>query len=143
MQRLFVAYNQCVTRVAQTDDRLEQFRSAIRRDALELTLNVQRTSQDLQHQGQRVERIKCTLFDEVQVKVNHLEEKIRMFGDHVDGVTKTIDKNDHAKSASITAMISEQEDIRRLVEELARRLDQPQETSGTMQCEFSTAENVS
>ena len=38
MQRLFAAYNQRVTRVAQTDDRLEQFRSAIRRDALELTL---------------------------------------------------------------------------------------------------------
>ena len=33
----------------------------------------------------------------------------------------------------------EQEDIRRLVEELAKRLDQPQETSGTMQSEFSTA----
>ena len=41
MPRLFVAYNQCVTRVAQTDDRLEQFRSAIHTDALELTLNVQ------------------------------------------------------------------------------------------------------
>ena len=78
MQRLFVAYNQCVTRVAQTDDRLEQFRSAIRRDALELTLNVQRNSQDLQHQGQSIERIKRTLFDEVQGKVTHLDERLRM-----------------------------------------------------------------
>ena len=48
MQRLFDAYNQCVTRVAQTDDRLEQFRSTFRRDALETALNVQRNSQDLQ-----------------------------------------------------------------------------------------------
>ena len=56
MQRVFVAYNQCVTRVAQIDDRLEQFRSAVRRDALEITLNVQRNSQDLQHQGQSVEQ---------------------------------------------------------------------------------------
>ena len=30
MQRLLAAYNQCITRVAQTDDRLEQFRSAVR-----------------------------------------------------------------------------------------------------------------
>ena len=75
MQRLFVAYNQRVTRVAQTDDRLEQFRSAIRRDAPEFTLNAQRTSQDLQHQGQSVERIKRTLFDEVQGKVNPLGRK--------------------------------------------------------------------
>ena len=36
-------------------------------------------------------------------------------------------------------MISEQEDIRGLVEGLANRLDQPQEVSSTMQGEFSTA----
>ena len=40
MQRLFTAYNQCVNRVAQTDDRMGQFRTNLRRDALELTLNV-------------------------------------------------------------------------------------------------------
>ena len=96
MQRLFVAYNQCVTRVAQTDDRLEQFRSTIRRDALELTLNVQRNNQDLQHQGQSVEQIRRTLFDEVQEKVNHLNERLRMVIDHIEGITKTIDKNTHA-----------------------------------------------
>ena len=45
---------------------------------------MQRTNQDLQRQGQSVERIKRTLFDDVQVKVNHLEEKLRMFGDHMD-----------------------------------------------------------
>ena len=83
MQRLFVAYNQCVTRVTQTDDRLEQCRSATHRDALELTLNVQRNSQDLQHQGQSVERIKHTLFDEVQRKVTHLDERLRMVVDHI------------------------------------------------------------
>ena len=93
IQRLFVAYNQYVTLVAQTDDRLEQFRAAVRRDALELALKVQRTSQDLQHQGQSVEQIKRTLFDVVQGKVDHLEEKFRMFGDHLDGITQTIDRN--------------------------------------------------
>ena len=34
MQRLLAAYNQCIHRVAQTDDRMEQFRSNLRRDAL-------------------------------------------------------------------------------------------------------------
>ena len=76
---------------------------------------------------------------EVQGKVNHLEEKLRMIGDHMDGIAKTIDKNEHSKCASITAMIREQEDIRRLVEELAKRLDQPQEVSSAMQSEFSAA----
>ena len=96
-------------------------------------------SQDLQHQGQSVERIKRTLFDEVQEKVNHLEEKFRMVGDHMDGVAKTKDRNEHSKCASIAAMIREQADVRRLVEELEKRLDQPQEMSSTMQSEFSTA----
>ena len=70
-----------------------------------------------------VERIKRTLFDEVQGKVTHLDERIRMVGDQMDGVAKTIDRNEHSKCASITAMIREQKDIRRLVEELAKRLD--------------------
>ena len=66
MQRLFVAYNQCINRVAQTDDRMEQFHSSLRRDALELALNVQCTEQDVQHQHQAIAHIKETLFDDVQ-----------------------------------------------------------------------------
>ena len=56
MHRLFVAYNQCVNRVAQTDDRLEQFRSAIRRDALDIALTVQKTGQDVQHTHHRTNK---------------------------------------------------------------------------------------
>ena len=86
MQRLFAAYNQCVCRVAHADDRLEQFRSTIRRDALDLALCVQRNSQDIQHQEHNIEQIKRALFDEAQVKVNTLDDRIRMVGDHVDSV---------------------------------------------------------
>ena len=50
MQRLLAAYNQCIHRVAQTDDRMEQFRSNLRCDALELALNVKRAEQGLQRQ---------------------------------------------------------------------------------------------
>ena len=121
------------------DERLEQFRAAIRRDALELALKMQRTSQDLQHQGQSVERINRTLFDVVQGKVDHLEEKFRMLSDHLAETANIIGRNEHAKCASITAMISEQEDIRQLVEELAGRLDPPQERSSTTQSEMSIA----
>ena len=88
MQRLFAAYNQCVARVAHADDRLEQFRSTIRRDALDIALCVQRNSQDIQHQGHNVEQIRRTLFDEVQVKVNTLDDRIRMVGDQLDGARK-------------------------------------------------------
>ena len=86
-----------------------------------------------------MERIKRTLFDEVQGKVNHLDERVRMVGDQIDGVAKTIDRSEHSKCASITAMIREQEDIRQLVEGLAKRLDQLLGMSSTMQSEVSTA----
>ena len=138
MQRLFAAYNQCVARVAQTDDRLEQFRSATRRDALDIALNVQRSSQDLQHQKQSVDQIKCTLFDEVQEEVNNLDERLRMVIDHTEGIARTIARNTHSRRASITALIREQEDIRQLVEGLANRLDQSQGMSSAMQGEIST-----
>ena len=74
----------------------------------------------------------------VQGKVDHFEEKFRMLSNHLTETASVIDRNEHAKCASITAMISEQEDIRRLVEELASRLDQPQERNTATQGEPST-----
>ena len=55
IQRLYTSCRQCVARVAQVDDRLEQSRAAVRQAALEMALTVQRVSQDLQHQGQGIE----------------------------------------------------------------------------------------
>ena len=58
--------------------------------------------------------------------------------DHYESITETIDRNTHSRSASICALIDEQEDIRKLVEGLANRLDQSQETSGAEPNEIST-----
>ena len=138
LQRLFVAYNQCVHRVAQTDDRMEQFRTNLRRDALELALNVQRTEQDVQHQHQAIARIKETLFEDVQERVKSLEERLRHVMDHEMFVNQTIDRNTHSQCASISAIINEQGDIRKLVEDLASRLDRSQEVSSATQSELST-----
>ena len=75
MERLLAAYNQCAHRVVQTDDRMEQFRSNLRRDALELALSVKRIEQDLQYQFQATARLKESLYDDVQERVKGLEEK--------------------------------------------------------------------
>ena len=106
---------------------------------LELAVEVQRTSRDLQHQGQGMERIRHILFDLVQEKVDHLEKKFQLLGEHLDGITATVDRNKHAKCASITAVINEQEDIRRLVEDLAGRLDHSQDRVTTTHSETSLA----
>ena len=62
-----------------------------------------------------------------------------MVGDHIDSVAKTTDGNTHSQCASIDALISEQKDIRQLIEGLAKLLDQHQETSGTMSNDASAA----
>ena len=65
MQRLHASDHQCVTRIDQVGDRLEQFRAAVRQDALEMALTVQRVSQDPHNQGQSMEQIRNTLFNTV------------------------------------------------------------------------------
>ena len=138
MQRLLAAYNQCVHRVAQTDDRMEQFRSNLRRDALELALNVKRIEQDLQYQFQATARLKESVHDDVQERVKGLEEKLRHLMDHEVHVNQTIDRNTHSQCASIEAIIAEQGDLRKVVKDLASRLDRSQKTSVTAQNELST-----
>ena len=103
MQRLLAAYNQCTHRVVQTDDRMEQFRSNLRRDALELALNVKRVERDVQYQFQATARLKESLYDDVQERVKGLEEKLRHLMDHEVHVNQTIDRNAHSQCASIEA----------------------------------------
>ena len=70
IQRLYVLQQKCVDRVGQVDNQLEQFRQAIRQDAFELALTVQRVRQDLHSQEQGVEQIRHTLYNIVQEKVD-------------------------------------------------------------------------
>ena len=127
-QRLLASYHQCVTRVAQVDDRLEQFRQAICQDALEMALTVQRVRQDLQNQGQGMEQIRHTLYDLVQEKVDTLERRFQKF-DEFTNFMGTVDRNQHEHFSTVGKIIDEQADIRRLAEELARRMDHAQEES--------------
>ena len=133
MQRLFVAYN----RVTSTDDRLEQFKTAIRRDATELALTVQRTEHEVRQHRHDITQMHESMED-AQEKLKSLEERFRQVAEHEHHVNQTIDKNTHSQCASVCALIQEQGDIRKLVQELANRLDQSQGTSGATQSEVST-----
>ena len=124
MQRLLAAYNQCTTRVTQTDDRMEQFWSNLRRDALDLALTVKRIEQDVQHQYQATARLKQSLQNDVQERVKGLEERLRVALEHETHVNQTIDRNAHTQCASIAAIMEEQRDVRKLVEDMASRVDQ-------------------
>ena len=56
------------------------------------------------------------------------EEKLRHLMDHEMHVNQTIDRNTHSQCASIEAIIAEQGDLRKVVKDLASRLDRSQET---------------
>ena len=124
-----------------TDRTPENFTELVQQamDALELALNVKRIEQDLQYQLQATARFKESLHDDVQERVKGLEEKLRHLMDHEVHVNQTIDRNNHSQCASIEAIIAEQRDIRKVVEDLASRLDRSQETSGATQNELSTS----
>ena len=123
MRRLYAFQQQCVDRVTQVDNRLEQFRHAIHQDALELSLTVQRARQDLNGQGQGMEQIRHTLFNIVQESVETLDERLRKYDEFLQTVLNKTDKNTHEAFSTIYKIIDEQADVRRLVEELARRMD--------------------
>ena len=52
--------------------------------------------------------------------------------------TRPLTVTHHSQCASIKAIIAEQDELRKVVEDLASRLDRSQETSGTAQNELST-----
>ena len=114
-------------RVAQVDNWLEHFRQAIRQDAFESALTAQGVRQDLHGQGQGVEQIRHTLFKIVQKTIETLEGRFQKFDEFVQSVMSTTDKNTHEVCSSVFKIIDEQADIRRVVEELARRMDGAQE----------------
>ena len=58
--------------------------------------------------------------------------------DHEVHVNQTIDRRTHSQCASINALIASTGDTRKLVEDLASRLDRSQEESGAAQSELST-----
>ena len=75
----------------------------------------------------------------MQDKVESPEDRFRKFIEYMTETTATTDKNDLEKCSSIGKIIHEQEDVRRLVEELARRLDHTQETDGETHSESNVA----
>ena len=63
LQRLAVSQQQCLDRTAHLEARLDQFRHAIRQDALDIATVLQGVVHDVQGQGQGMEQVRHALFD--------------------------------------------------------------------------------
>ena len=138
MQRLFVAYNQCVSRTNHVEDRLEQFRNAIQRDATDLALIVHRHDQSVNEHCREIRQLTESVED-AQARITGLDTYSQKIVQHEHHVNQTIDRNTHSQVASISALIKEQEDLRKMVDELASRIDQSQDNLSTPRGEASTS----
>ena len=137
MNRLFGAYNQCVSRTNQLENRFDQFRHAIQRDAIDLAIVVHGHDQRVTGHCQEIRQLSEAV-EEAQARITGLDTLSKKMLEHDHHVNQTIDRNTHSQTASINGIIDEQQDLRRLVEELASRLDRSQDSLSTPQGEAST-----
>ena len=137
VNRLFGADNQCVSRANHLENRFEQFRHAIQKDATDLAMVVHGHDQKVTVHCQEIRQL-FEAVEEAQAKINGLDALSRKMLEHDHHVNQTIDRNTHSQTASIKGIIDEQEDLRRLVEGLASRMDQSQDSLSTPQGEANT-----
>ena len=137
LNRLFTAYNQCVGRTGHLEHRFDQFRFDIRRDATDLAIVVQGHDQRVNSHYRELRQLTESL-EEAQSRIAGLDTLTKTILAHDRHVNQTIDKNTHSQSASISGIIEEQEDLRKMVEELASRFDRSQDSLSTPQGEAST-----
>ena len=137
MNRLFTAYNQCVGRTSQLENRFDQSRHAIQRDATDLALVVHGHDQRVNGHCRELRQLTESL-EEAQARIAGLDTLSKTILEHDHHVNQTIDRNAHSQTASIVGIIDEQEDLRKMVEELASRLDRSQDSLNTPQGEAST-----
>ena len=137
MNRLFTAYNQCVGRTSQLENRFDRFQFAIQRDATDLALVVHGHDQRINGHCRELRQLSESL-EEAQARIVGLDTLSKTILEHDHHVTQTIDRNTHSQTASIVGIIREQEDLRKMVEELASRLDRSQDSLSTPQGEAST-----
>ena len=137
LSRLFTAYNQCVGRTGHLEHRFDQFRFDIRRDATDMALVLQGHDQRVNAHSRELRQLTESL-EEAQSRITGLDTLTKTILAHDHQVTQTIDKNTHSQTASIVGLIEEQEDLRKMVEELASRFDRSQDGLNTPQGEAST-----
>ena len=137
MNRLYTAYNQCVSRTNHVENRFDQFRHAIQRDATDLALVVHGHEQRISGNCREIRQLTESL-EEAQARIAGLDTLSKTILEHDHHVNQTIDRNTHSHAASIEGIIDEQRDLRKMVEDLASRLDRSQDSLNTPQGEAST-----
>ena len=127
-----------MSRTNHLENRFDQFRHAIQRDATHLALVVHGHEKGVTEHCRELRRLSDAI-EEAQTKIAGLDAFTKKMLEHEHHVNRTIDRNTHSQTASICGIIDEQEDLRKRVEGLANRLDQSQDSLSTPQGEANTS----
>ena len=114
-------------RTGHLENRFDQFRHAIQRDATDLALVVHGHDQRINGHSRELQQLSESL-EEAQARIAGLDTLSKTILEHDHHVNQTIDRNTHSQAASIEGIIDEQQDLRKMVEELASRLDRSQDS---------------
>ena len=128
----------CVCRTNHLENRFDQFRHAVQKDATDLAIVVHGHDKSVTEHCQELRQL-FDAVEEAQAKITGLDAFTKKMLEHEHHVNQTIDRNTHSQTASICGIIDEQEDLRKLVEGLANRLDQSQDSLSTPQGEANTS----
>ena len=137
VHRLHAAYNQCVNRTGQLEHRFDQFRFAIHRDAGDLAILVEGHDQNISAHCRELRRLSESI-QEVQARLTGIDTFTKTIVERNHQVYQTMDQNNQSQTASTVGIIKEQQDLRKMVEELARRFDQSQDSPSTPKGDTST-----
>ena len=100
MNRLFVAYNQCVSRTNHLENRFDQFRHAIQRDATDLALVVHGHDQRVNEHRRELRQLTESV-EEAQARITGLDTFSKKMLEHNHHVNQTINRTTHSQTASI------------------------------------------
>ena len=137
MNRLFTAYNQCVGRTSQLEERFAQFRFAIHRDATDIALVVHGHEQRVTDHHREIRKLTDSV-EEVTARIAGHDTFLQKVTEHEHHVDQSIDRYMHSHTASINGIINELQDLRSLVEDLAGRVDRSPDSLNTPQGEANT-----
>ena len=126
-----------MSRTNHLENRFDQFRHAIQRDATDLALVVHGHDQKVTEHCRELRQLTESV-EEAHRLITGLDTFSKTMLAHEHHVNQTIDRNTHSQTASINGIIDEQQDLRRLVEEMAGRLDRTQDSLNTSQGEANT-----
>ena len=114
INRLYGAYTQCVSRTNHLENRFDQFRHAIQKDATDLALVVHGHEKGVTEHCRELRQLSDAI-EEAQAKIAGLDAFTKKMLEHEHHVNQTIDRNTHSQTASICGVIDEQEDLRKLL----------------------------